>query len=519
MKNLLGYIISFALIICLAGCSQDMGNYDYVELDEPVISGLHDMNVLTYSRLTITPDLGDMEFKDDDYTFEWKVLEHDSLSDPIIIGNERNLDYEVHLPPGSYELYFTMTQKATQLYWQASAVLIVNSFTSEGWMVLCSDEGRARLDVVSDVTGDIVRDVLKDGGMPQMNGPRRIQWLSEKTDAASPYYLLTDEGATRLGRDAFEWKPEYDFAYEVAAPEKLVPYSIVSAGFGKVVVSGTNAHYCEIMGIDGLYGSAVNKDYPVSPYVGANVLATQVYAAVYMLFDMDKGRLVAYCPLLATNDLGSLEPLMDMGAMGDIAEGMAPGAGVVGNAFDEWPSGYDCVYLENTRYDPGNAKMGMTYALLHKDGKYHLYGVQLGDMLRYADCTYVIGKGYFGDVSECKDIDREGALYAFSSLKNYMYYAVGDTVYRVDLSADELKEEVHLTFPGESVTCLKFNLYQKAENMQRSYDLIVGTEKDGEGTLRVYEGRESDGDFRNVEPETFDGFTRIIDVTYKERVY
>jgi hypothetical protein len=100
-----------------------------------------------------------------------------------------------------------------------------------------------------------------------------------------------------------------------------------------------------------------------------------------------------------------------------------------------------------------------------------------------------------------------------------MYYAQGGTVYRVDLSETPLKAEKQFTLSGETVTCLKFNLYQKNENMQRSYDLIVGSMKDGEGKVRVYEGRESAGDFRNVEPVVYGGFAEVVDVTYKERVY
>ncbi|MBQ7899267.1 MAG: hypothetical protein IJ307_05380 [Bacteroidales bacterium] len=508
-----------ALAMALTACSQDEGNYDYVDLKEPVITGLHDQSVLTLSRLQLTPDLGEADFPEGEYAFEWKVLDRNAMDEAVVIGTERNLDYEVTLAPGSYALYFTVTDVATGLYWQQSVELTVSSSMSEGWMVLCSDGGRARLDVVSAVTGETMTDVLKGTGMPQMNGPRKIQWLSDKTDAASPYYLLTGDGATRLGKDAFEWKPEYDFSYEVAVQDKLVPHSIVSAGFGKVVVSGTSAHYCEIMGIDGLYGSAVNKDFAVAPFVGANVLATQVYAAVYMLYDIDGRRLVAYCPLLAANDLGGLDPLTSMDEMGQIAEGMAPGSGVLGNAFDAWPEGYDCVYMENTRYDPGNAKMGLTYVLL-KDGEdCHLYGVQLGDMLRYADCTYVLGKRSYADLSQCQDILHEDALYAFSSLKNYMYYAVRDKVYRVDLSSSSPEAELQFSLPGERVTCLKFNLYQKHENAQKSYDLLVGSHKDGTGVLRVYEGRESDGDLRNVEPEVYEGFAEIVDVTYKERIY
>lgn len=519
MKNIYKYITVLLMPLLVLSCSGDLGNYDYVQLDEPVIEGVEDRSVLMFSRLTMTPQLGAETFKEPDYSFEWKVIDSNGDKEPVIIGTGASLDYEVTLQPGLYYLYFTVTEEATGIYWQKEAELTVSSATSEGWLVLCSEDGRARLDVVSAVTGEAIRDVLKDSGMPQLHGPRRIQWLSDKTDAASPYYLLTDEGATRLGKDAFEWKPEYDFSYEVAVQEKLIPHSIVSAGFGKMVVSGTSAHYCEVMGIDGLYGSAVNKNFAVAPYVGANVLATQVYAAVYLLYDIDNKRMMAYCPLLATNDLGGLDPLAEMDQMGQIAEGMAPGAGMLGNAFAEWPQGYDCLFMENTKYDPGNARMGLTYVLLAKDGKCHLYGVQLGDMLRYADCTYVIGKGCYADLSDCRSIMNEGTLYAFSSLKNYMYYAVGSTVYRVDLSADRIREEEQFTLPGEEITCLKFNLYQNAENAQRSYDLLVGTVSGGEGKLRIYEDAASDGDFSKVAPVVYDGFAKIRDITYKERIY
>ena len=55
--------------------------------------------------------------------------------------------------------------------------------------------------------------------------------------------------------------------------------------------------------------------------------------------------------------------------------------------------------------------------------------------------------------------------------------------------------------------------------MQKSYDLVVGSTRNGEGVLRIYEGRESGGDFRNVTPQVYDGFAGIVDVEYKERVY
>lgn len=517
MMKLVKYISYMTVLLLALSCAQDQGNYEYRELDEPVITGLADTEVLTFERLHVIPHLGESD--EADFTYEWKAVDQNGSNEVTVLGEDLELDYEVLLSPGLYTLFFTVTEKATGLYWQEQMNLTVSSSMSEGWMVLCSDGGRARLDVVSRITGETYRDVLRGSGMPPMNGPRRIQWLSEKTDEASPYYLLTDEGATRLGKDDFNWKPEYDFSYEVAVTERLLPYSIVSSGFGKIIVSGDKAHYCEIMGFDGLYGSAVNKDFPVSRYVGANVLATQVYAAVHLLYDTENGRFMAYCPLLASNDLGGLEPLNGMDEFTQIADGMAPDAGVVGNAFDEWPEGMDLVYLENSRYDPGNGKMGMTYAVLADGDGCYIYGIQLGDILRYADCTYVLGKGYFGDAGGCRNILDEDNLFAFSSLKNYMYYASGSTVYRVDLSDHPLKAVEQFSLPGEDITCMKFNLYRKSENLHKSYDLIVASSKDGEGTLRIYEGRDSDGDFRKVEPVVYKGFAEIIDVEYKERIY
>lgn len=517
MMKFIRYISCLIALLLAYSCAQDEGNYVYKELEEPVISGLADTEVLSFERLRIVPVIEGVD--PDGFTFEWKAVDQNGMNEVSVLGNGLELDYKVTLSPGLYTLFFTATENATGLYWQESMNLTVSSSMSEGWMVLCSDEGRARLDVVSAVTGETYRDVLKSNGMPQMNGPRRIQWLSDKTDEASPYYLLTDDGATRLGKDDFGWKPEYDFSYEVASPDRLAPYSIVSSGFGKVVVSGTKAYYCEIMGIDGLYGSAVNKDFAVSQYVGANVLATQIYAAVHLLYDTDNGRFMAYCPLLSSNDLGGLEPLVGMDEFAQIAGGMAPDAGVVGSGFDTWPEGMDMVYMENTRYDPGNGKMGMTYAVLADGNQRHIYGIQLGDILRYADCTYVLGKGYYGDASACRDVTKDDNLFAFSSLKNYMYYSAGGTVYRVDLSESSLRAEEQFSLPGEDITCMKFNLYQRSENMQESYDLVVASVKDGEGIMRIYEGRDSDGDFSKVEPEVYRGFTRIVDVEYKERVY
>ena len=225
-------------------CAEDKGNYDYHELAELEISGVEDnLSVLTYEHLRLNPDLGVAVRPEDQYEYEWKVINQDESNEVTLIGENRNLDYQVELAAGIYTLYFTVKEKDSGLYWQKNYQLTVSDTTTEGWMVLCSDGGRARLDMVSTVTGETYADLLKSNkDMPEYQGPRKIQWLSKYAAQDSPYYLLTDQGATRLGKNKFVWKEEYEFKYEVATLADLCPYSITLAGFGRMMVSGTDAY-------------------------------------------------------------------------------------------------------------------------------------------------------------------------------------------------------------------------------------------------------------------------------------
>lgn len=504
-------------VAALCGCADDKGSYDYRSLCEPDITGVADsLSVLVHSRLTLQPDLGSSIARPDDYGYEWRAIGLDGDQQATVLSRSRSLDCEIELDAGEFRLLFTMTEPSTGLFWRKDYALTVSDPTSEGWMVLSSvgSDRRAQLSMVSTVTGQTYADVLKGNGMDAMHGPRRIMLLSRLTDSASPLYLLTDEGATRLSKNRFGWKEEYRMKYESAEGEDLAPYDIAASGFGKVVVSGKRAHYCEVMSFSGLYGSAINKDFNVAPYVGANTGAT-IYVALYLLYDETHRRFMVYCPLMQTADLGGYAPLATMDEMEAIASTLQPGKAVTGTAFDHWPEGCECRYMENTHYDPGNGKMGRTYAVLTDGARTHLYGIQLGDLLLYADCSFVLGKSYYADLTGCAAIDR-ASHFAFSSLKGYMYYSVGGTVYRVDLAETPLRAEKQIELKGETVTCLKFNLHQGASI--HDYDLIVASERDGSGLLRIYDGMVTEGDFSSVAPKLYTGFGKIVDVTYRERI-
>ena len=508
------------VLFLLAACANDLGNYDYRDLTEPDITGIEaNISVLTHARLQLTPGLGGNDFPDDRYSFEWRTLARSADETVTVIGTSRNLDYEVALPAGAYTLFFKVTENASGVYWQQSCELQVSEATSEGWMVLCADgaDDRARLDMVSTVTGETYTDLLKNNGMPQMKGPRRIQW-SRFADADSPYYLLTDDGATRLGRNGFEWKEEYRLVYEMGNSDDPRPWVINDVTASKMMVSGSKTYFAECLVSVGLFGPIGDAPLNAAPVIGCNIVTQNIAVFAMMMHDLDTKRFVGYAPNLRSPDVGGYAPLQEMNDLVKLLGEMDNGGRVTGDAFDEFPQGLDFVWMENTKYDPNSTNMGVIYTVLRDGDRYCLYGTQLGELwsvVTVGDCTQALSKAYYGDLSGCTNIAR-AEHFAFSSLKNYMYYAVGGTVYRVDLSEKPLTATAQFTLVGETITCLKFNIYRQSANLARTYDLVVGSVKDDTGTLRIYEGFNSDGNFRGVAPEVHSGLGRIVDVTYRE---
>lgn len=91
-------------------------------------------------------------------------------------------------------------------------------------------------------------------------------------------------------------------------------------------------------------------------------------------------------------------------------------------------------------------------------------------------------------------------------------------MYRVDLSETPLKATRQFTLAGETITRMKFNLYQQSQS-DADYDLVVASQSSatGEGKLRIYDGTATEGDFSKVTPTTYGGFAKIVDATYRER--
>lgn len=503
----------FAGILLASSCADDKGNYDYIDLNNITIDGISkDITALSYANLEITPVFKNFDPTEDQYDFEWQAIQMFGDGETEVIGTNKNLNYTVELLPGAYTLLYTIKEKGSEIYYREEMNLQVNSVTSEGWLVLSSDNNRARLDMVSKITGETYHDLLAHSDMPEMHGPRSITFLPPTlTDAASPFYLFADDGATRLSNNEFEWQPEFDMSYEMGDGKEVRPYSISTAYGYKMLVSGTKAHFNNYTTQDGFYSMAVNKDYNVAPTIGVSAGSVLSMVPTFLMYDTDNKQFMAYCWALPV--LYGINADIDMNSLDMIGS-------FDGNAFQEFPVGLEYVYMENTRYSGDGSGVGTTYTILREGNNFYLYGLQLGDLLQAFGAPYVVRKSHYGDLSGCTDIAK-AEHFAFSSLKNYMYYSVKNQVYRVNLSNTPFTAEPQFSLSGEDITCLKFYLYTEENYANRSYDLIVGSQKGGDestsGILRVYDGLETEGDFSRVQPkETHEGFGKIVDIIFRE---
>ena len=122
--------------------------------------------------------------------------------EPVVLGTALNLDVELTLAQGNYQLVLTIREKASGLYYQKSATLNVDTPLSLGWLVLCSDNGRVRLDMVSHIkeTDNVYYDLLKGTDLEDWLQP--YQLLCDP-GMQEPFYLVTGSGTTRLSNNDF----------------------------------------------------------------------------------------------------------------------------------------------------------------------------------------------------------------------------------------------------------------------------------------------------------------------------
>jgi len=146
------YILWLALITpILFSCTEDKGNYDYIDLNEVEIDGIEDDYLRLYEgNLIIEPEISQTLHSDESsLEYLWTIVnENLYVADIDTLSKEKNLDYQnIQLNKGKYILRLKVTDVSQDLYWDFQSSLKVATFP-DGLQILSNTNGNAQFSVL-----------------------------------------------------------------------------------------------------------------------------------------------------------------------------------------------------------------------------------------------------------------------------------------------------------------------------------------------------------------------------------
>jgi hypothetical protein len=494
--------VCFLLLLMVFSCQKDIGNYDYQEINAVDFAGIEkSYSTLLGEKFKITPVLKfskDENNDDSRYTFEWvgintgNVLPGDRQK---LLAKTRNLDVVMQIPPGSYKVYYNVTDNQTGVRYSTSFMMKVETSIYEGWMVLNDVNGVARLDMVSKINNVFtpIVDVLASTGSELVlkGKPVNVYCYAYKS---SDYgiYVSTDQATNRVDPETFKWKNTFNLSYEMVAN---VPQNFHADFFAAIKSMGANAYmyaagnvyyYFNVFQIN--YSTPINLvKGETAPFRAAPFLAAAIdpsnYNARAVMFDVDKKRFLNHGNNESNSFTFSASTLFDFNNVG-----------------------MDLVYMEYSEYNSGDV-----FAVLRNPaGKIFL--------ARFNAFTGL--QTYFSEILGT-DI-ANGQYFAVSPVFGYLFYSSGGKLYEYDTSLKTSK--LMLDKGAEKISLLKFpdlgSVYNKPDYAKKKIQLIVASYNpalpaDKNGKMETFDVPSLNGNLVPVDQYT--GFGKIISIDYRTR--
>ncbi len=147
------YSLIFILLIGLiSSCTEDNSTLDINNIPSVVVdtTGVSQLSVYQFENLVVNPDISTQGQSESDLSYEWRLNVSPNDTTYFVIGEERNLDYEVRLRPNEsnyyYQLVFTVTDQSTQLKYITAWPLTVKNNLGEG-LVVAETVGESQTDL------------------------------------------------------------------------------------------------------------------------------------------------------------------------------------------------------------------------------------------------------------------------------------------------------------------------------------------------------------------------------------
>lgn len=517
-----------SLLLMLTACYEDKGNYDYEPVPEISFSNvketydfLRGIDNLEFAPKIMSSTEGEIANDNPNYEFSCILkpksgyFEDEAKSHDMNPEKTKDFTYKFTENVGSYNGIYTVKDKRTGVTTYYTFTVNLKSSVYEGWMVLCNEgeDNRVRLDMVSVISREEGRispvyNVL-NSTFPEQHNATQIAFDHSMYSDGDYIYLMSETGSYKLNKTELtaeeidNVKNEFlsDLGNDAPIRFAAMGCTIPGASSHIMTTKDGNAYINSLSGVGASYEFPANastelgeREYRVSPYIGVGMSRTgvpfQVSSSAVLLYDTDNKRFMGW------------DPNKDKKLLYEIPES--------GATFMPFKTGKDLVYMEGTKENAINT------ILQDNDGSRSVLVINLTDN-QYRQTNYY------------ENIQAENfnsaKYFAFHSLYAYMFYGYGSKLYTYSFSSNSVSNVIDL--PGEDITMVKIDLFKWVnpgaipEDMKaQEHYVLVGsyrqdaTDNNG-GILRMYKLNTSEGKLEEV--SKYDGFAKIVDVTYRER--
>ncbi|PUV22123.1 PKD-like family lipoprotein [Sphingobacterium athyrii] len=507
MKRNISYsIISFLMAcIILGGCKKDLGNYNYSQINElDTIAELpNEVTALVGKDLQLTPKIQftqDSKFVEDNYQYQWTYIGSNGLGGQAIfsLSEEKDLNIKINLTAGSYQAYFSVTEKQTGIKYTRPFKLKVVNEINEGWIMMNEANGKARVDMLvlnASNTFDVYNDILAYTGSeltltgkPVMTYTYATGLLLGPDKISYGLYFGTDNGTTKVDPNTFKWTNTMGLNYEIigAIPSGFYADVIQQRGSAaSYLIGGGNAYFYE-RALNTFYSTPINyvtseeKGFEVAPFIGG---WHRDISNPIILYDKTNRRFVRHVSTAST-----CTTLID------------PGEDLKLFSFN---TGLDMLYMRWMAYNGGEI-----FSILKEPNASKKY------LARFNAVS--TAQTYYSEIIGT-DIDK-AELFAFNPEFGYLFYSAGGKIYEYDMTYKTSKLMVDLG--NKKVSYLNFYEFKNTTKYTSGNKLMVGlydpNKADGtEGALNIYDVPGLNANL--VLDKSYTGFGRIKSLTYRER--
>lgn len=507
IKYILILLVSMALGGIVSSCYEDNSRLDTntiagVEVDK---SGMEAFIVYQFENLMVSPKVNSEGLLEEDLRYEWRIntIPNDTLYQ--LIGEEKNLDYEVRFKPTNsekyHQLHYTVIDNNTGLKYITTWQVTIKNNIGEGLVVAQTNDG-INTDIshimAPEVTPDYLGESIKINVFSAING-RTIEGLVKQMRFTTIYRVQALLGIT--ANSVFRINT---LDYTIAGTNDDLFYTNKSAyhpqSLGAIVQGdmyvGNNQLTGTYLGVNHAFGIPFDFPYSVPDHVAFN--AFNNWPPVRINFYDELNQHFVYMPGIAA---------------------------FVDHEMHNYPSvtvgAFDPATVSNKTNVAAIVSNEGDFRHLLKDkttGKYSLYVLD-GGVSEYPNIIPPAPKALY-DFSGAPDISNAKYFVLLDDQK-VMYYATSNKIYAALYSTSTpVFEERYTVQGGEEITTLQ--IYQQADYPYSSgpyldtnnKQLVMSTYNNTEGKVYILPFINTGlGNIDNANIKTFTGFSRITAIT------